>query len=91
MEIDIRLCVDCLFADANGAGTPEHDGGPSSDWTGFLPVWDGWGFIARTERYGDMHEIKEPRFSWSPCDGCGCILGGDRFDFGAWEIRKDTA
>lgn len=89
MDIDIDLCVDCVFADANGAGTPEHDGGPSPDWTGFLPAWDGWGFIARTERFGDYNEIKEPHFSWSPCDGCGSGFGGDRYEYTAWLIAKE--
>lgn len=93
MDIDIELCVDCVFADANGAGTPEHDGGPSSDWTGFLSCWDGWGFLARTERYGDVHEIKEPHFvrPGTICDGCGSDLGGDRWDYTAWLIKKENA
>jgi hypothetical protein len=89
-DIEIRLCTDCVFADANGAGTPEHDGGPSADWTGFLRCWDGWGFAAQTERFGDYHEIREPSFSWSPCDGCGSGLGGDRWDYIAYEIRKEA-
>jgi hypothetical protein len=91
MELHINICTDCVFADANGARTHADDGGPSSDWTGFLPGWDGWGFIAQTERFGDVHEIKEPHFSWWRCDGCGSGLGGDRWEYTAYEIRKDTA
>lgn len=91
MDIDIRLCLDCVYADANGAGTPQQDGGPASDWTGFLPRWDGWGFIVQVERYGDICEIKEPHFSWVSCDGCGSTLGGDRFEYTAWQIVKDNA
>ncbi len=91
MQQAIRLCTDCVFADANGATTPEDEGGPGADWTGFLSHWDGYGFVAQTERYGDYHEIREPHFSWQPCDGCNSGLGGDRWDFTAYLIRKDTA
>lgn len=89
--MEIRLCIDCVFADANGAGTAEHDGGPSADWTGFLPEWDGWGFVGKVYRVGDDIEIAEPHFGRSPCDGCGSGLGGDRWDYDAWVIRQDAS
>ena len=91
MDNEITLCTDCVFADANGARTPMEQGGPSEVWTGFLPEWNGWGFVAKTQRYGDYHEIKEPWFSWSPCHGCGSRLGGDRWEYIAYEIRKGNA
>lgn len=89
-DVEIKMCVDCVFADANGARTPEEDGGPSAEWTGFLDCWDGWGFAAQTIRYGDVCEMKEPSFSWSPCDACGSMLGGDRYEYVAYEIRKEA-
>lgn len=84
-EIKIRLCVDCVYADANG--TAELD----DSWLGFDEQrWQGWGFVPETERYGDYNEIREPSFSWSPCDGCGSGLGGDRYDYIAYQIRKEA-
>lgn len=82
MDIDIKLCTDCVFADANGPDPEMH-----ADWTGFLPEWDGWGFIAQTERYGDYNEIREPHFGKAPCDGCGSHFAGDRWDYTAWPIQ----
>ena len=73
--VDVDLCVDCVFADANG---PEalHI---SEDWTGFLPEWDGWVFGPVVS--DEENEPVEPHFSWSPCGGCGSGLGGDRFRY----------
>ena len=85
-EIKIRLCVDCVWVDANGYSASEIN----DEWPGYEDRWEGWGFVAETERYGDVHEMREPSFSWSPCDGCGIGLGGDRFDYIAYQIRKDA-
>jgi len=87
MTIAIRLCVDCVWVDANGHDPAEIDPG----WSGFLPEWDGWGFVAVTERFGDYNEIREPHFSWKPCNGCGSGLGGDRYDYTAYKIVKERA
>lgn len=87
MSDDIRLCVDCVWVDANGYDAEAV----AYDWPGFDDRWQGWGFAPQTERHGDQHEIKEPHFSWSPCDGCGSHLGGDRYDYTAYQIRKETA
>ena len=82
-SVEVRFCVDCVFADANGA----DDEGISEDWTGFLPEWDGWVFgrLALTEEL----EPAEPHFvNWgSRCDGCGSPLGGDRYDYIAVRVR----
>ena len=86
-EQEIRLCVDCVWVDANGFDAEEI----GYEWPGFDDRWHGWGFSPQTERNGDDNEIKEPHFSWSPCDGCGSSLGGDRYDYIAYQIRKDTA
>jgi len=82
--VKIRLCVDCVYADANG--TAELD----ESWLGFEDRWEGWGFSPETERIGDYHEIREPRYSSVPCDGCGSGLHGDRYDYEAYPIRKDA-
>lgn len=85
-EIKIRLCVDCVWVDANGADPDET----SDEWHGFDARWNGWGFAAETIRHGDTCEIREPHFSWNPCDGCGSTLGGDRYDYIAYKIRRDA-
>ena len=86
MTHDIALCTDCVFADANGPDPEMH-----ADWSGFLPEWDGWGFLAKFERYG--HDIlwPEPHFGKAPCDGCGSGLAGDRWDYAAWPTVKESA
>jgi hypothetical protein len=78
--LDVSLCVDCVTADANGT-----DDLVESQWTGFLDDWQDWVFgpILTDEQ----NEPNEPHFSWSPCDGCGSHLGGDRFDYVA--VHKD--
>jgi hypothetical protein len=73
--VDVDLCVDCVFADANGQGAE----GISEDWTGFLPEWDGWLFGPVVT--DEDNEPAEAHFSWSTCDGCGSMLGGDRWDY----------
>ena len=72
--LEIDICADCLYTDANGwdertTGRPLPDPAPLSHLDGFLIGGyqsDGNGYL-------------EPSFSWSPCDGCGCTLGGDRY------------
>lgn len=71
-SVEVALCVDCVFADAYG----EDAEGVSEDYTGFLPEWDGWLFGPVVT--DESNEPTEPYFSWSPCDGCGSHLGGDR-------------
>lgn len=81
--MEIQLCIDCVYADANGPDPEMH-----ADWPGFLPEWHGWGFISKVERFGDEYEIAEPHFGRSPCHGCGSGLAGDRWDYVAWQIAR---
>ena len=67
--LDIGICPDCLYTDANGwvarmTGRPLPDLAPLNRLDGYLIGWDS--------------EV-EAHFSWSPCDGCGDTLGGDRY------------
>ena len=87
MNHAVRLCTDCVWVDANGYDPVEIDVG----WMGFKTHWAGFGFVAETERHGDYNEIREPYFSNYPCDGCGDHLAGDRWEYIAYQIRKDTA
>lgn len=73
----VELCDDCVYLDANGwdEGNAEWPEG----YTGFLPEWDGFVFgpMLLDEELGFV----EPSFSWSPCDGCGTMLGGMRHQY----------
>jgi hypothetical protein len=66
----VSICVDCLFAAANGQPSDDPDyPTPDREPLGLLAV-------------GEWVELSddEGSFSWSPCDTCGSTLGGDRFD-----------
>jgi hypothetical protein len=67
------ICPDCLYTDANGwnedlIGRPFPDPAPLNRLQGYLisPETDETGYL-------------EPGFSWSPCQGCGSTLAGDRY------------
>ncbi len=67
--LEVDICADCLYTDANGwdeynTGRPLPHPAPLNRLRGFL--------------IGSGPDL-EPHFSWSPCDGCGCTLGGDRY------------
>jgi hypothetical protein len=73
----IEMCPDCVLITANG-----EPGGDPADfdldrWSaGVENLWphaDGWSF-----GNGWSDPDAEPWFSWSPCEGCGSTLGGDR-------------
>lgn len=72
----VRLCVDCVVADANGTDAEGLD-----DWAGFLPCWAGSAFGPDPVTWREETGGPDPSFSWSPCDGCGSQLGGDRYDY----------
>jgi hypothetical protein len=80
LRFEIDLCVDCLIASSNG---PED---ASAEWEGLLEEWDGYLFGYVVDDEGDP---VEPHFSWSPCQGCGSGLGGDRHPHIA--MSKDEA
>lgn len=71
-NMSVSLCGDCITLDANGwdeamIGRPLPDPEPMSLLRGWL--------ISPDESDHDC----EGHFSWSPCEGCGCTLGGDRY------------
>ena len=87
-KVKIRICADCLTADANGA----DDEGVSADWPGFDEWLDDYllGPDYDQCRYecgacstcNDLHDRwADGYFSWSPCEACGSGLGGQRWDF----------
>ena len=70
--IKLELCEDCIYTDANGwdedqTGRPLPDPIPLGLLNGALINPD------------ESEHICEGHFSWSPCDGCGCDLGGTRY------------
>jgi hypothetical protein len=69
--IEVDLCVDCILHDA---GLPTEP-----DWGGMIEDWDGWLFGPLTDPDDDAPI--ESHFSWTPCDGCGTGLGGDRYPY----------
>jgi len=70
--VQVCLCVDCVYVDANG-----YDDSVSKDWPGFLEEWDGWLFgRIDADEYTDGEH-----FSTAACDGCGSGLAGSRYDY----------
>lgn len=77
-RIEIELCVDCVYALANGADSEGID----PDWNGISSEWEGWilsdvpcGGFDPDDLYCEGHFVR-PGIR---CDGCGTGLGGDRF------------
>lgn len=70
----IDICVDCLFCLAYGS---DHEGVPPGQ--GAL-IGDQWGATDLTLGCPAdcCPDETDPWFSWSPCQGCGSPLGGDR-------------
>lgn len=71
------ICPDCLYTDANG-WNEEHTGRPLPD-PAPLSLLAGYLIGPDCDDLEDMDKALEPSFSWSPCQGCGCTLGGDRY------------
>ena len=87
----IRICVDCLFDEANGecGNEPQH----GCDSPTFADRWAGYHMTlgAFTDECGhadddEAHaeECERLGFSWSDCEWCGSSFGGDRFAAVAW-------
>ena len=74
LEIDIDICADCLYTDANG--WDERTTGRPLPVPAPLSRLDGLRILGAVTDETGFHE---PGFSWSSCDGCGCNLGGDRY------------
>lgn len=72
----IEICADCIYTDANG-WNEEQTGRP-------FPVPAPLGLLNGALIGPDESDhICEGHFSWSPCDGCGCDLGGTRYCYEA--------
>lgn len=80
---ELSLCGDCVYMDANGwhedeTGRPLPDPVPLSRLEGISHIGP------RTCPACECPEecdVSEGYFSWSACDGCGCTLGGTRYDY----------
>lgn len=66
----LDICPDCLYMAANGW---------NEQWTG-RPVPDPvpLGHVPASALIGSASN-DDPFFSWSACEGCGDVLGGDRY------------
>jgi hypothetical protein len=62
------VCMDCVMMIANGEVDPETSPAREAE---VAEATAGWVL-------GGSDENEEAHFSWSPCDCCGCRLGGDR-------------
>ena len=85
------VCVECLFAREGDGAEPcgceppcvPWSREPATDVTAGLDcgIPDHW-----SDEHDEHSEQCETRdFSWSPCDGCGCPLGGTRHAYTWWE------
>lgn len=83
---DIDICVDCVQVNANGIDAL----GDNTEWVGFLPEWSEPNIdiapLARCSGDHDGEPLCEGHFSWSPCQGCGSGLGGDRYCYAVYRI-----
>ena len=75
----LAVCVDCMFLIANGETDPDFD---VDAWAAKVernwPSAEGWHLGLGWFENPDAEET-EHWFSWSPCEGCGSSLGGDRY------------
>ena len=79
----INVCVDCLMVAANGEteGTPDREPlglvGDREVTTGCL--------VHEFDADEQQSECRDEHgYSWSPCQGCGSKLGGDRYPLTYW-------
>lgn len=87
------VCYDCYAMEVNGelgddTYTPDRD--PLGEIPRDATVTSGWldsEYTARGETPPDWESGEDDSlgFSWAPCDGCGSVLGGDRFPLTVWE------
>lgn len=78
-RIELDICVDCLSLMANGT-TGDYPGAPD-DAAHAAEIEARW---SGTEITLNCDEDCEGWFSWSQCDGCGSVLGGERHPAVAW-------
>lgn len=87
---NLRICVDCLYVLANGVDSDEQAIAAEN----MAKLWKNTNITlgALTDECGHNDATSEEHaynceqlgFSWSPCDGCGSTLGGDRHAATAW-------
>jgi hypothetical protein len=70
---NVSLCGDCVYTDANG--WDESQTGEPLPTPVPLSLIDDGDLIGPDEN----DHICEGHFSWTPCDGCGNTLGGNRY------------
>ena len=83
----IDVCEDCYCAHAGVVEGPEPDPVPLSAIGEGVRVWDGCtvcdpcdhGECGRGPSCGCGYGDQGHGFSWSPCQGCGSRLGGNRY------------
>jgi hypothetical protein len=75
---NIWVCIDCML-------TEEQDGKPD-DFDGDREPWELWDNpnCTLTPNWDSDTEEGMATFSWSPCEGCGSILGGSRWRYMVW-------
>ena len=80
------VCVDCYVIDDEYI--PDRD--PLGEIPEGATVTSGWldsEYKTRGMTPPDWERGEDDSlgFSWAPCDGCGSVLGGDRFPLTVWE------
>lgn len=81
----IRVCSDCYLTHH---GYDEHELGHGFDrepWSLLDDADDvssGW----VDDDHDDEDSTDDDGFSWSPCDGCGSRLGGNRYRMTIWTV-----
>lgn len=65
---NVMVCIDCGYYLANG---PMDEPAPGWSADQLHTRWEGYDIVN-----GDSD--KDEVFSWSPCQGCGSTLGGNR-------------
>lgn len=79
----IEVCTDCLIVLAHGVESDAE----GETWERLSARWPGEDPVttpAVTLGSRDEDAPEDPYFSWSPCDGCGSTLGGDRQHATGW-------
>ena len=87
-----EVCYDCYATEVNGelgddTYTPDRE--PLGDIPPGATVTSGWldsEYKSRGMTPPDWENGEDDSlgFSWSPCDGCGSHLGGERFPLTVW-------
>lgn len=90
-----QCCSDCLVFIANGDTPPELSETETAAWLaevtrrseGVHVMCSSWPDVDWTDEDRDRGADCEGSFSWSQCDWCGSMLGGDRYPVAWWPIE----